>query len=242
MWCIQLYQKRDLEEGMKRKLFLLFMVVVLVFALAAAPAFAKGKKGGAYSAVKKGNILLGGDVDLHITKSNLTADFDEDDWDNSKITLTDFGIGGLCGYFVIKGLEVGGLFEWTSQTTEMDDDEEVNKQFTLAAQTAYFYPFSKNFSVFGLGALGYLSATEESETKNNNNTVKTEFKYSGIFIEPRGGVAFHANKNFALFAALFFRFPINFEGEWDGGGNNQQSDFEASGNTLGLKVGAFGFL
>ena len=228
---------------MNRKSFFLILVMIIAIALFASPAFAKGKgkgKGKGKSRgdmpMAKGNLLLGGGLD-----ASFLGGSNKMEMKNSDVTqdITEIGLEGLCGYFVIRGLEVGGILEVDYEKMDDDTTETIGNGWKIGPQVGYFYPINSSFSIFGLGVLGYMKDTETTEVTVGTTKTKTETTGSGFYFEPRGGVVVHLNKSVGLYASLFFSYGSG-SGEVDSGGAT--SDFDVTTTRYGIKIGILGFL
>jgi len=219
---------------MNRKSYLFVLIIIIAFSLIAMPALAKNKVKGA---VSKGNLLLGGGLDASFAGGS--DKYEPDEGDDITEDISEIGLEGLCGYFVMRGLEVGGLLDVNRDKSDEDDTETVKSEWAIGPQVGYFHPINKSFSVFGLGVLGYMKTTDTTETKHNNKTVKTETTASGFYFEPRGGVVIHLTRSLGLYGSLFFNYGKG-SGERDHEG--ETNDFDIVRTRYGLKIGILGFL
>ncbi len=222
---------------MKKHIMIMTIVLCFLLALSVGPAAAakKGKSGGG-GPVDKGSFMFGGDVNLTIATGSMTLEPDEgDDIDTDTFS---FGIDALAGYYVINGLEVGGLLIIESESEEDDDQKETDTTWALAPQVGYFYQFSDKFSVFGMLPIGYMKTTNKVEP-DAKNAKDTETETGGFFFEPRGGIVYHLTDNLGFTASLYFRY-MSGEGSRDNG--NKDVDFDVKSSELGLRVGLLCFL
>jgi hypothetical protein len=181
-------------------------------------------------------LVIGGDLDLTLTGGK--TELDPDEGEKEKTDQTTIGLSGLCGYFVIRGLEVGGLLNIDRTTEETDDAKTTDLTWQIGPQVGYFYRVTDLISVYGLGAIGWSSSDTEVDPDAegaNNQTVE----HSGWFIQPQGGAVFHLNNSIGISTSLFFQY-YSGSGKQDDG--NADTDGDVTRSEYGLKVGLLGFL
>ncbi len=208
------------------------LVILFAVALLAAPALAKSKSG----MIQPGSIMVGGDFDLSIVSGDTTIEPDGgEDEDSDQF---EFGLGAIAGYFfAVRGLEAGGLLEFSSESDKDDEAEEKTTQWAVGPQIGYFYPVANNFYLFGMLALGYQKNTTEVDPEAKNAD-KTETETTGWFFEPRGGVMYSFNRHLGLTASLFYRY---FSGSGNHDAGAADTDFDITNKQFGIKVGLLGF-
>ncbi len=92
---------------------------------------------------QKGKFHLGGGLNYSSTSSKMTKPTETDATDSSS-----FGFMPAIGYFVIDGLEVGAIIDYTS-SSEGDAD---SSRFALGPQVAYYYKASPVLYPYGRAA------------------------------------------------------------------------------------------
>lgn len=218
---------------MNKRVLISIMVLTLIMVLAAGPAFAKKSKDSPYASK---TVLLGGGLSANAFSGSNTMTPDQGD----DYTTDVFGIGldGLAGYFVISGLEIGGLLMVDYNTASDDAGETTNTSWSVGPQLGYFFGVSDGIALYAMLALGYQSMTVAyapdaagaKDTENNN---------SGFFGEPNVGAVFQLNKKIGLYTGLYLHY-YSGSGTTDDGTN--EADYDYSESRYGLKVGLFGFL
>lgn len=218
---------------MTKRMLVMLIVIACAVAMLAAPALAKSKKN---TMIRPGSIMIGGDFDLSIVSGDTTIEPDGgDDVDSDQF---EFGFSALAGYFfAVRGLEAGGLLEYSSETDKDDVAEEKTSEWAIGPQVGYFYPVAKDFYVFGMLGLGYQKLTTENDPKAKGATT-SETEIGGWFFEPRGGAMYALNRHLGVTGALFYRYSSG-SGEQDSGG--QTADFDIKNKQFGIKVGLLGF-
>lgn len=220
---------------MSKRVLIVLLVMSLVLVLAASPALAKKSKRGK-NMVSTGTVLLGGALDLSLYTGKQTID--PDGGDKIDTDLFSIGMDGLAGYFVMRGLEVGGILVVEYDKEGDDDGEQKDTEWGIGPQVGYFYPVNSDLTVFGMLPLGYMKHTTEYNP-DAQNADNTETVVSGFFGEPRGGVVYNLNSKLGLFGALYLRY---FSGSGNQDTGDHDTDFDFKESQYGLKVGLFGFL
>jgi hypothetical protein len=222
---------------MRKTAWLIVLIAALAVMMVAEPALAKKDfSTGARRAVDRGSVIFGGDVDFSLATGSY--EFDPDKGNKDKTDVFTFGMDTLAGYFVIKGLEVGGLLIVERESNDSDTAKVIETTWAFAPQAGYFFAFNSALSAFGIFPLGYYSATTETEPAAKN-AKDISFKHSGLFVEPRAGIVWHINQHLGLAPSLYLRYD-NGSGTNDNGFSDM--DFDATRTMFGLKVGLFGFI
>jgi outer membrane protein W len=146
------------------------------------------------------------------------------------------------GYFVIDGLEVGGILSlmYSNDENAVTDGATTttgDTLFGIGAQLKYFFDASSFLAPYlGLG-LEYASYSNSVEVEpDTGDSTTDEYTSSGIIVTPKFGMAFFVTKNFALDPGLYISYvSLSNEMTPDQGDSLESSDANLDvGFTFGL--------
>jgi len=243
-----------MEETMKRiaalSLIFLLLVATSVFA--------------ADANIKKGNVFIGGGLDL--SGNSLTLAYDTMNDAEGTATEMDMGLDAEAGYFVTDGLAIGAILgvDYLKQETDNDvikyqykgvqrewesNETATANAFRFGLEFGYFFDFGSIAVPYAMLQGGYLlnKTTVESEETSADGTSTTkdedEFNSGGIFVGPKAGIALFFTEGLALNIGMDFHYVMG-----SGSGVEKttvdgteswdfEPDFDMTGIEYGFNVG-----
>lgn len=139
----------------------LFGITILALLLMPAVAFGgikltKSKFG------EKGKFTFGGGISYESFSYKAVEPKSQDLGAGSHLSLQP-----SIGYFVIPGLEIGGMIDYTSESYEPEGgDESSSSAFGLGPMVAYYYKMSPILHLYGRGYLVYTLSQEDDAQKD----------------------------------------------------------------------------
>jgi len=231
--------------GITLSVFFALAMILAAPAWAAKHPQAQSRESEGEGSFNQGMVVVGGDSDLAATGGDRYTSAGKNSLDDP---WTNVDFDAFAGYFVIKGVEVGGFVNAdyakndTKETFKQGDVSvsttslNTTTEWDVGPQAGYFYQIIHQIGVFGRLDIGYGGVTDLGGTKDKKTTTTD----SGFIVRPVGGAVFLVTRNVGISISLYFKYYAGTGKITAPGLSDQTSTVsEPSG---GMKIGILGFL